>query len=86
MAFATTTSTQLGPAPIGPYRIISGTFTNGATDVGGDITTGFNAIIACGAWITSHIGSQNPKFTVSGGTITLVTESGTDGNWWAIGR
>lgn len=86
MAFSTTTTTAPGPAVVGPYKLITGTFTNATGDVGGAISTGLNAIVACDVFITSHIGSQNPKFTVSGGTITIVTEDGADGNWWAIGR
>lgn len=89
MAFSSTVTTQPGPAIIGPYRFISGTFVNAAGDVGGTIaasTTGVNAIVAYGAWITSHVGAQQPKVTISGGAITLVTEDGTDGNWWLIGR
>jgi len=85
MAFASSTTTQPGPAVIGSLRLIFGTFTNAAGDVGGAISTGFGVIVACGVFYTSHVGSQSPKYTVSGGTITIVTEDGVDGNWWAIG-
>ena len=62
-----------------------GTFTQADTDTGGEIVTGLAAIDACGVVNTSHIGSKNPKFTISGGTITVITEPGVDGKWWACG-
>lgn len=87
MAFTVATSTQPGPAVVGPYKLISGTFTQVAGDVGGSITTGLNALAAWGAAnTTSHIGAPTPKITVSGGTITLVTGDGISGQWFAIGR
>lgn len=86
MAFASSTTTQPGPAVIGPYRLISGTYTNAAGDTGGAITSGLNVLVWASAICTSHVGSQMPKVTISGGTITIVTEDGADGNWIAIGR
>ena len=86
MAFSASTTTAPGPDVLGSSRLISGTFTNTDTDSGGDITTGFSVIIACGVHYTSHISGAMPKFTVSGGTITIVTSNGVDGAWWAIGR
>lgn len=87
MAFSTTTSTQPGPAVVGPYKLISGTYTQVAGDVGGSITTGLNALVAFGAGnVTSHVGAPLPKVAVSGGTITIVTGDGISGVWWAIGR
>lgn len=86
MAFSASTTTAPGPDVLGSSRLISGTFTNTDTDSGGAITTGFSVIIACGVFHTSGINNADPKFTVSGGTITIVTSNGADGSWWAIGR
>ncbi len=86
MAFASTTTTAPGPDVLGSSRLISGTYTNAETDSGGAISTGFSVIIACGVFSTNAIGNADPKFTVSGGTITVVTSNGADGSWWAIGR
>ena len=86
MAFSTTTSTQPGPAVVGPYKLITGTWTQAAGDVGGTISTGLSAIVLPSVWVTSHVGTQEPKFTVSGGSITIVTSDGVSGGWSAIGR
>ncbi len=85
MAFSSSTTTAPCPTVIGNQRYIFGTFTNGEADSGGAITTGLSVITACGIFFTSHTGLTEPKFTVSGGTITIVTPNGADGNWWAIG-
>lgn len=86
MAFAQATSTQPGPAVIGPYKLVTGTFTQTAGDVGGAITTGLSALVWADVLITSHIAASDPKKTISGGTITIVTSDGVSGNWIAIGR
>jgi len=83
MAFAYEVS---GSSVLGDLRFKYGTFTNGAQDEGGDIETGLNAVFAFGVIFTSHVGSNTVKYTVSGGTVTLVTERGVDGNWWALGK
>jgi len=82
MAFASTVSSS---TVMGNKRWKFGTFTNGAMDTGGSIITGLDAIDACGVFTTSDVDAATPKFTVSGGTITLVTGSNIDGNWWAVG-
>lgn len=69
----------------GNKRVKYGTFTNGDADSGGDITTGLNKIDEFEATITSHVGSNQPRATISGGTVTLATENGTDGIWKATG-
>lgn len=86
MAFATTPNTSIGPVVIGSVRLVHGTFTNTDTDSGGAIDTGLSSIIAADVFSTSHLGAGSSKFTVSGGTITLVTGNGVDGGWWAIGK
>ena len=70
----------------GEFRKKYGTFTNATQDTGGVINTGLNKVWACGVFLTSHIGSNMLKFTVSAGNITIVTEEGADGNWWAEGK
>jgi len=75
-----------GSTILGDLRFKYGTFTNGTQDTGGDITTGLNAIFAEGACVNSHVGSNLPKVTKSGGTLSIVTEEGADGTWWAIGK
>lgn len=70
---------------MGNKRVKFGTFTNTDTDSGGAITTGLKALDAYGSEVTSHTDASKPKNTVSGGTLTLVTDNGVDGLWWAIG-
>jgi len=86
MAFSgSVTGGQGGSTVMGNKRWKFGTYTNAEADSGGAITTGLSAIVACGVYPTSHVDNNMPKFTVSGGIITLVTDNGQDGNWWAIG-
>ena len=83
MAFA---STRTGTSVFGNKRVSYGTFTNGATDTGGAITTGLSVIDMAKAIVTSHIASAQPQFTISGGTLTLGTENDADGRWEVWGR
>jgi hypothetical protein len=80
----------------GNKRLVFGTFTNAANDVGGAIVTGLSSIDWFAPIITSHSGSTGIKVTISGGTATLVvpdtiipqvaTLDGVDGMWIAIGN
>jgi len=83
MAFAYAVS---GSTVMGNCRVKYGTFTNGSADTGGAITTGLAAIFGYGVHVDSHVGSNQPKCTKSGGTLTIVTEMGADGTWWAFGK
>ncbi len=83
MAFAFTNDNR--PLSIGNARMRTGTFTNASGDTGGAIVTGLNGIFACNVWITSHVNANVPKYTVSAGTITLLTNDNVDGGWYAIG-
>jgi hypothetical protein len=83
MAF---TDTVVGRTVLGNMRFVYGRFDNAVADSGGDIETGLSQIIAHGLTVTSHVGSTDPKATVSLGTITVVTNDAIDGLWWAIGK
>ncbi len=72
-------------APIGTLKMIYGTFTNAATETGGTITTGLSAVFGFSVIPTSHVGATMPKYSVSGGTVTLSCDTGLDGNWSAWG-
>lgn len=82
MAFA---STKVKRAVIGNLRITCGTFTNGAADAGGAIATGLKKVYSFSAEFNSHLGSEPAKHTISAGTVTIVTSTGADGIWTAIG-
>lgn len=79
-------STVVKSTIAGEFRKKYGTFTNSTEDTGGGISTGLKKIYACGVFLTSAVGSNMPKFAISGGTITIVTEENADGNWWAEGK
>ena len=77
----------------GKYRKVSGRFTNGAGDTGGDIKTGLAVVVEMrihetGAAVAADRTVSNETFTADGhvgGDITIVTTAGVDGNWEAIG-
>ncbi len=74
-----------GRENLGSVNMLWGTFTQGSTDSGGDITTGMSGVMAFGA-IPTNVDSFQPKYSASGGTVTLVTGNDVDGNWFAIGK
>lgn len=65
--------------------IVWGTFTNGTADAGGDIVTGLTYCDFFIPSVNSHLGTEDIKHTLSGGTATIVTSEGADGTWFAIG-
>jgi len=76
---------------IGNMRLVLGTYTNGSSDTGGNIDTGlriveFFAVQPTGSAVASNASVVNESFPVSGGVITIVTDSGQDGVWIAIGK
>ena len=89
MAFTPVTN---GGGTVGPQglKVVWGTFTNGAGDSGGNIETGFAAILDVSITPTSHFNTAYPKFTwtASDGTVAIVTEDNMDANWmaWGIGE
>lgn len=91
MAFANTIS---GTTVFGNMRVVWGTFTNGATDEGGDITTGLSYIHSAIVNTTSHVGASDPKVyvnstnagTTTNGTLGLDVQENVDGNWMVFGN
>ena len=69
----------------GNKRVVYGTAVNGSTDSGGDIDTGLTHIDFFSIYCTSHLNSAQPKVTISGGTVTIVTSDGADYAWKAEG-
>lgn len=85
MAFSYTVDTTRSVH--GNHRVVTGTWTNTDTDSGGDVVTSLDYIFGfLPTPTTSHVGATMPKYSVSGGTATLVTDNGVDGNWIAWGR
>jgi len=68
-----------------------GTFTNGATDSGGDIDTGLGYVYSVflqhkGGTAVATAPVVNETLPKSGGTVTIVTAAGADGFWLALGE
>lgn len=85
MAFA---STVTKVSVSGNRRRAFGTFTNAATDSGGDIKTGLKFVEFFEASYTTHLGTEVPKVTLNSGTagtVAIVTSDGADGIWQASG-
>lgn len=85
MAFSSSSDTDRGMVVMGNRRLVTGTFTQGDADSGGTITTGLTKVDMFVPTPTSHVGLAMPKYSVSGGTVTLVTPNGMDGTWVALG-
>lgn len=73
----------------GDRYIITGTFTNGATDTGGDIDTGLQVvenfqIQEVGSAVVVDKSVVNESFPC-GGIVTIVTDADVDGIWRAEG-
>ena len=95
MAFAYSVSNKkhLG----GDVWLIAGTFTNGASDTGGDIVTGlsnvfFFSLQETGSAVASDRSVVNETYdtglgyySTGSGTMTIVTTADVDGTWLAIG-
>jgi len=86
MAFAYTVVKRIS---LGNAVGVIGTWTNGAGDGGGDIYTSLSRVE--GLWLQPNgaavIGNQvvtNETFPCSDG-VTIVTNNGDDGHWFAIG-
>lgn len=73
----------------GDLKVVIGTFTNGASDTGGDIDTGLNTVYYFNAQHTgSSVVSDAPVVNETfpcGGTVTIVTAADADGIWIAVG-
>ncbi len=85
MAFS---STRTGYTVFGNRKKTWGTFTNAATDSGGEIATGLRYVENCHVDFNSHLGTEVPKVTLNSatnGAVTIVTSTGADGTWEATG-
>jgi hypothetical protein len=79
-----------GRTVFGNKRVHFGTFTNGASDAGGNINTGLRS---CEAMLLQHGGAGavasapavNETLPAAGSAITIVTTAGADGYWTAVG-
>lgn len=70
--------------------LVTGTFTNGAGDTGGDITTGLSSVDflllqPSGSAVVATAAVVNETLPKSGGDVTIVSEANVDGNWLAMG-
>lgn len=69
----------------GDLRVVMGTYTNAGGSTGGAIVTGLNEIFFFGTnYMTSQATTVN-LIAISGGTVTMTTVDGEDGQWIAIG-
>lgn len=86
MAFESTIDTR--PNTMGNLMMITGTFTNGGSDGGGDIdVSGILAdVIAAGANGNAAGATDMEIDGTTSTTLTLVTANGLDGTWWAMGN
>ena len=91
MAFENTQDTR--PHYIGDLMMVTGTFTNGGSDTGGniDLSSMLATIVGAGANAVSTTAGTGAGvdgvFTlVNGSTLVLQTVAGQDGTWYAFGR
>ena len=68
-----------------------GTFTNGASDTGGDIDTGLSYVYQVhlqptGSAVVASQPAVNETLPKSGGDVTIITPANVDGVWLAIGE
>jgi len=68
--------------------MVTGTFTNTAGSVGGDIvlTSLFSNIVAAGANGNAAGATDTEIDGTAVATLTLVTAGDLDGKWWALGQ
>jgi len=76
---------------MGSKRSVYGRFTNGAGDSGGDIVTGLNSIdfmklTHTGSAVVAGDPVVNETFPLTSGDATIVTTTGADGLFFAIGN
>jgi len=86
MGFESTIDTR--PHVMGNLMMITGTFTNGGSDSGGDIdVSGILAdVVAAGANGNAAGATDMEIDGTTSTTLTLVTATGLDGTWWAMGN
>ena len=91
MSFAYTINENGVPESMGRYKVLTGTFTNGASDTGGDIKTGLRRVLFLslqhtGSAVVSNAPVINESFPTATGDITIVTDANADGAWLAVGE
>ena len=86
MAFESTIDSR--PHTMGNLLMITGTFTNGASDTGGDIDVSglLASVVAAGANGNAAGATDMEIDGTTSTTLTLVTATGLDGTWWAMGN
>lgn len=91
MAFASTIDNR--PHVMGNMMMVTGTFTNGGSDVGGSIALAdvLATITACGAvagstTAGSGAGVDGVFALINGTTLVVQSVAGQDGTWWAMGN
>lgn len=89
MAFASTITNR--QSIVGDLIVTYGTYTNGASDAGGDINTAmdvcyFIKLQKTGDAVNDAVAVVNESFPCSGKAVTVVTTAGEDGTWMAIGE
>ena len=70
---------------IGDVRLVMGTYTNAGGSTGGAIVTGLNEVFYFESNYMASEAEKVNKAVILGGTVTLTTEDGEDGQWLAIG-
>lgn len=90
MAFASTVDER--PHVLGNLHMVTGTFTNGASDTGGNIVLSSQLanIVAAGACAGSSTagtgaGVDGVFSLINGSTLVIQSVAGQDGTWWAMG-
>ena len=91
MAFESTIDTR--PHYIGDLLMVTGTFTNGAGDAGGniDLSSLLAGIVGAGAnagssTAGSGAGEDGVFSLINGSTLVIQSVAGQDGTWYAFGR
>jgi len=91
MAFESTIDTR--PHYIGDLLMVTGTFTNGAGDAGGniDLSSMLAGIVGAGAnagssTAGSGAGEDGVFSLINGSTLVIQSVAGQDGTWYAFGR
>ena len=91
MAFASTIDNR--PHVMGNMMMVTGTFTNGGSDTGGNIALAsiLADIKVCGAVAGSSTagtgaGVDGVFSLINGTTLVVQSVAGQDGTWWAMGN
>ncbi len=87
MSFA---SAITGRGNMGNKAFVFGTFTNAGGDTGGNVNTGlhrceFMALQHNAGAVVANQPVVNETLPVDGSAVTIVSDDGADGYWWAFG-